>query len=80
LKDGLSACRDECSVVHPAQGLVTEQQFAARSRLQEQVYGTALVARASIEEQVLGRCVWSVEVFGVIKEHMCMGASNNNSC
>eukprot|EP00890_Picochlorum_soloecismus_P005008 jgi/Picsp_1/5508/NSC_02867-R1_protein len=55
LKEGLSAHRDECSVGHPAQSIVPEQHFTARSRLQEQVYGTALVARASIEKQVLGR-------------------------
>lgn len=55
LRDGLYAHKDVSRVTHPVENILRESDTSARKNLQEQVYGTALPARAVIEHQILNR-------------------------
>ncbi|KAI8105659.1 hypothetical protein M9434_000241 [Picochlorum sp. BPE23] len=55
LRDGLYAHKDVSRVTHPVENILRESDTSARKSLQEQVYGTALPARAVIEHQILNR-------------------------
>lgn len=55
LRDGFYAHKDASRVTHPVENILRESDTSARKSLQEQVYGTALPARAVIEHQILNR-------------------------
>lgn len=57
LREGLASFKDEAKIVHPVQKMLESSQKMTRTRLQEQVYGSALPAKASIEKQILSRYV-----------------------
>lgn len=56
LKDGLVTHKDECCSFHPVERIMENSDCSARTSLQANVYGSALTARAAIEQQILSRC------------------------
>lgn len=61
LKDGLVSFMDECRSGHAIEKVTQNSDSATRANLQEKVYGSALPARAAIEQQLLNRyvCMYS---------------------
>lgn len=57
LREGLSTNKDKCYSSHPVEKIMEKSDINARTSLQENVYGSALAARAAIEQQVLNRYV-----------------------
>ena len=57
LREGLSTHKDKCHSSHPVEKIMEKSDTSARTSLQENVYGSALAARAAIEQQVLNRYV-----------------------
>ena len=57
LKDGLVSFMDECRSTHAIEKVTQNSDSATRANLQENVYGSALPARAAIEQQLLNRYV-----------------------
>lgn len=55
LYEGLTTHKDEHRSSHPVEKIMESSEYSAKNSLQENVYGSALAARAAIEHQVLNR-------------------------
>lgn len=63
LREGLATHKDHCHISHPVEKIMENSSSNARAGLQENVYGSALAARAAIEQQVLNRYAFYIHTW-----------------